>query len=1684
MHTDSGNMSRAALSKHMNLEHLSDEECEKILRVLQKDFELRDKERERLHKIEESLKEEEEKTEVIAVKTKLNEEVCVRCCQKFGIIFNRKQLCLTCKHYVCKRCAVYNDNEKGYTCHACIKERELKLKSFEWFYNNVSSKFKRFGSAKVVRSLYKQRGARGRAYHTDNESDTGYDPSFLASLRAGGRGVGEISDPEDGRREEEESLNLNSDGEKEIESIGPAPITTTTVSRATSVETLNHDNKKNYNNNNNVNNSSSSTAEVQVDNIPKEKSKEDIYKEAFEHYKETEEKKFNYKFDSLLQELYQSLEQPVLNGGSSYGSTSYGEVLEKYRSRLRELLVGVSQRLEMAVESFDSTPSQSAVDTAQKVKKLVSKLVEESFGESIDVTSDEAVSDLSSLSDDSCDHQVKSFEDQLAHAVVARVLENFGRDRNIDIPLDFIDGNALTNQVSDGRSHSSDNKSHPDLASRGASSDEENSVVTKVERRSLLGFADSGGFDVDELDVNESVSDSENRLHPVEDRVSRDISRPVHEPLDDSSYEVISVNDLDVENHLSEDIVDGEGVDQRFSGEEEVEEEDITTESVHADNLQQDFEQLKRIAKDIKSPRHRVQAHDIQEEIEFDEEPIEPVTVNRDESKSEFVSRLSTYDRLHDTEKYSLPDFSEDYEDNEFFQNEVDPDLLSMNLAPILEEDEEDFQEEENEEGVSLHPRFNGEKSWRDNWIFNKSGLSPFSSLGGGGLAGRSLDEVYLTIPQPDDDITARVGNRDVDQMSDDLSEGHEENLMDDEVSFFAKSVDEIARITTRMMSSSPHPRPLSSTSVQTVDSDTSIDTSISKYTSTSTAKTEPTYIEELIPAEGDDPKFDIPPESVTVKEGEPAKFSCRVSGTEPIEVIWYRVEDGDLQQLEDSEDYEFTQDHNRHGATVFNTAKHMAGQLMCMAINEKAHCSQSFILKVKNNNQEMKKPEFLKEIEDQEVKEGQHVKFRAKVKGYPLPRVVWYKDGNLLKNGSNFKIEKFGNRDYLLNIEYATPEEDAEYWVVAKNVAGETKSTAQLIVQSKELDSSPKTKVISSTPIKNKDDQQLSNMGRKLFMTHEKVQEESESMMESANKLAEMHSSLDQFDAMLSSFEAEIEVSSTPHPSPPSEFADEDPMLKHDLRKSVESYNSMKDAASNLRNTTSSALQLLKSTENLIHSQPEEDLFTTNSPRERTSSSSSQEDQENNNLMKSSERQMDNVTPVPLTKVPPLDFSEHSEVTDNKPLTSETVIEPASRTLQESVKSSDLSNENEEFVERSNLSNENEEPMVINFGSKEVSGEMYGRDFYVQGEKKNSPRHWEVKLPQYSPRGGKVMTQESLEAAEEEIYITYSHICNLEEQIHNLEYRLSHTPLSQKRKLQDLEDEVALVVAHTNLTEQRVISVEQQLDLNSCPSITTGHTTEGSISSLSPSLSIDSGFSSIREKPQQTQMIGETSERDIPESRTEFNEEMGAIELPSVNRLKSLFNAGKGDDSASVKRVHSITGRSVPKEKLDKYRNLSSPLTKPVQSPKQPTPGKSTLTVTLTSKHPGTKQLNAEPTQIFPEKKGEFFPDSSQQKTQNVTSTKAVPSTKTKAAPPAPTSQIKQAAVTPASRTQTDSGSRSKAPSQNEPGASSADAQPKGKTRIKSGCITARASFWEKRIHGEETKEEDYPEMVEHVDE
>lgn len=42
-----------------------------------------------------------------------------------------------------------------------------------------------------------------------------------------------------------------------------------------------------------------------------------------------------------------------------------------------------------------------------------------------------------------------------------------------------------------------------------------------------------------------------------------------------------------------------------------------------------------------------------------------------------------------------------------------------------------------------------------------------------------------------------------------------------------------------------------------------------------------------------------------------------------------------------------------------------------------------------------------------------------------------------------------------------------------------------------------------------------------------------------------------------------------------------------------------------------------------------------------------------------------------------------------------------------------------------------------------------------------------------------------------------------------------------------------------------------------------------------------------------------------MPESRSEFNEEYGPIELPSVNRLKAMFGGDRNaEKDSSIKRV------------------------------------------------------------------------------------------------------------------------------------------------------------------------------------
>ena len=89
-----------------------------------------------------------------------------------------------------------------------------------------------------------------------------------------------------------------------------------------------------------------------------------------------------------------------------------------------------------------------------------------------------------------------------------------------------------------------------------------------------------------------------------------------------------------------------------------------------------------------------------------------------------FVHRYSVFDRVQNAEPV-LPDFSQ-FENIDFSSSEIDPDLLSMNLAIIPEETEEELEQEEEEDGEDGE---GGHGKWRNNWIFKVRSLQDFSFI-------------------------------------------------------------------------------------------------------------------------------------------------------------------------------------------------------------------------------------------------------------------------------------------------------------------------------------------------------------------------------------------------------------------------------------------------------------------------------------------------------------------------------------------------------------------------------------------------------------------------------------------------------------------------------------------------------------------------------------------------------------------------------------------------------------------------------------------------------------------------------------------------------------------------------------------------------------------------------------------
>ncbi|KAG7471668.1 melanophilin-like isoform X2 [Solea senegalensis] len=166
------NVNKVVMDRKLDLSRLTDDEAKHVWDVIQRDFNLRKKEEERLGDLKTKIEKEDTKRELLTVQSKLSACVCVCCLQPFKFLLNSKRLCLDCHMFTCKTCSRYNKKEHGWVCDNCRMTRVLKIGTAGWYHDNVRNRFKRFGSAKVMRSLYKRlNGEGGRDDDTQSMPD-------------------------------------------------------------------------------------------------------------------------------------------------------------------------------------------------------------------------------------------------------------------------------------------------------------------------------------------------------------------------------------------------------------------------------------------------------------------------------------------------------------------------------------------------------------------------------------------------------------------------------------------------------------------------------------------------------------------------------------------------------------------------------------------------------------------------------------------------------------------------------------------------------------------------------------------------------------------------------------------------------------------------------------------------------------------------------------------------------------------------------------------------------------------------------------------------------------------------------------------------------------------------------------------------------------------------------------------------------------------------------------------------------------------------------------------------------------------------------------------------------------------------------------------------------------------------
>ncbi|XP_008047163.1 synaptotagmin-like protein 3 isoform X1 [Carlito syrichta] len=147
------------MAQEVNLNSLKELERQAILQVLYRDQAVQDAEEERIRKLKTHLQQLRWRGPKSSSQER-TEKSCARCQQALGLLLHRGAVCRGCSHRVCSACRVFLRGTHAWKCTVCFEDRNVKIKTGEWFFEERAKKFPTEGKhettgAKLLQSYQK-----------------------------------------------------------------------------------------------------------------------------------------------------------------------------------------------------------------------------------------------------------------------------------------------------------------------------------------------------------------------------------------------------------------------------------------------------------------------------------------------------------------------------------------------------------------------------------------------------------------------------------------------------------------------------------------------------------------------------------------------------------------------------------------------------------------------------------------------------------------------------------------------------------------------------------------------------------------------------------------------------------------------------------------------------------------------------------------------------------------------------------------------------------------------------------------------------------------------------------------------------------------------------------------------------------------------------------------------------------------------------------------------------------------------------------------------------------------------------------------------------------------------------------------------------------------------------------------